>query len=172
MNLLKHPIVVYAVISATSLAVAVGLFLLGGSIAEVTGQQDTLLGISFKAGGALAGFIIVFYLSYKVIVGLYENMGATSTKINIKVYLQTNSQHFARQDTYSATYTIFNEETGETSEHKAQVFWDAGYLTIHAMEIGEKDYLTIKIKNAAQKIWESDSFHSRSPKVINLTSLN
>lgn len=172
MKFLKHPIVVYAVISATSLIVAAFLFIIGGSVAKLAGHDDTLVGISFEAGGALAGFIIVFYVSYKVIIGLYEKLNSVNPRINIKVYLQTNSQHFPRNDNYTASYAIFNEETGESEERIAQILWDAGYLTIHAMEIGEKDYLTVKIKNSSQKTWESDSFHSRSPKVINLTCLN
>jgi hypothetical protein len=62
-DFLERPIGSNIVIFGLSLLAAVILFQFGSSAAEVTGQEGTFLGFTFKAGGALAGFIIIYVLS-------------------------------------------------------------------------------------------------------------
>ncbi|MCU0359744.1 MAG: hypothetical protein MUF75_03340 [Bacteroidia bacterium] len=142
-------------------------------MAEVTGNEKSLLGLSFKAGGAIAGFVIIFWLSQIVVLRFYLNYQQTHSTIHIKVYLTAKSNTFERNDnSYTAEYTIFNEDTGESKSCLTKPFWEAGYLTIMARDVGDKDYITIKISNSRSKSWESDSFHSRSPKIAELTPTN
>ena len=173
MNKLNHPIVYYLIISFISFLCAAALFKLGGSLAEVTGNEKNLIGLSFKAGGAIAGFVIIFWLSQIVIIKLYDIFQNSNTTINVKVYLICKPNSFERNDnSYEAEYIVFNEDTGESIKFTVKPFWEAGYLTVLTKDVGDKDYLTIKIKNSKSKIWESDSFHSRSPKIAELNQLN
>ena len=57
----------YLMIGVFSIIAAILLFNVGSSFAEVTGQQNTVLGVTFKAGGVIAGFLIIFLLSPGVI---------------------------------------------------------------------------------------------------------
>lgn len=170
---MKNPIISYVVITAISLACAIALFLLGGSLAEVTGNADNFLGLGFKASGAIGGFIIIFWLSQRTILKFYENIARPDALINVKVYLTSRPNNFKRNDqTYTAQYTVFNEDTGDSSSFAVEPFWEAGYLTVMAKDVGEKDYLTVKVENSNNELWESDSFHSRSPKITELTKLS
>jgi len=173
MKRLNNPVVSYLIISLISLLCAVALFNLGGSLAEVTGNEKSLMGLSFKAGGAVAGFIIIFWLSQIVIIKLHNNFQKANPTINVKVYLSAKPNNFERNDnSYQAEYLVFNEDSGDTTIYKVRPFWEAGFLTVLAKDLGDKDYLTIKIQNSKNKIWESDSFHSRCPKIAELNQLN
>lgn len=172
MKTLDHPIIYYLVISIVSLACAILLFYLGGSLAEVSGDENGWMGISFKASGGIGGFIIIFWLSQKVILKFSEGQANGDQKINIKVYLQSKEGEFDRSNTtYFAEYNIFNEDTGDNQKFETTPFWEAGFLTVQARNVGDSDYLTIKVKDSADNIWESDSFHSRSPKIAQLQKL-
>lgn len=61
---LESPIGTYLVMGTFSLLAAGIMFLVGGSLAEVSGQEGQLLGFTFKAGGSFGGFIIVLWLSF------------------------------------------------------------------------------------------------------------
>ena len=64
---LERPIISYAIIFVFSIVAAILFFLIGGSVAEISGQGDTFLGLSIKAGGAIAGFVIIFILSIRAV---------------------------------------------------------------------------------------------------------
>ena len=162
MRVLREPIVKYLVIAVFSICAAVILFQIGGSLAEVTGQQDTLLGVSFKAGGAVAGFILIFLISMKAIERLQVE---EERRINVKLHLVGKPERFDRQDTtYVCKYWLFNEETGERQELSSRHRWEAGYLTLDVREVGPDDMIKVRIENAQQKVWESQFFHPRAPK--------
>lgn len=65
----KTPVFIYLVLAGFSTISALLFFHVGGSLAEMVGKPG--YGISFKAGGALAGFLIVFWLSLLGIERLY-----------------------------------------------------------------------------------------------------
>src|SRR5206468_2289550 len=62
-----HFMVQYMIVASCGLLVAFLLFKIGGSFAQVTGQENSVIGVSFEAGGAFAGFLLVFLLSVPVI---------------------------------------------------------------------------------------------------------
>lgn len=165
---LNHPLTYYVTISVISLLCAVALFMLGGSLAEVTGNDESLLGFSFKAGGGVAGFIIIFMLSQNMLLKFKRS----DPSINVKVYLKADPVGFKRGAAYSGEYVIFNSETGTSTVYQVAPFWEAGYLTVLATNIAERDFLSIKIRDVEARIWESDSFHSRCPQVISLNLIN
>ena len=89
-NPLDRPVTDYLVNILCSLVVAVICFKLGGSLAEVSGNEKSFLGLTFKASGALAGFIIVFLLSKKALEKLRREAAARrdAWAIPVKVYVQ------------------------------------------------------------------------------------
>lgn len=173
MKLLNHPVISYIIISVISLACAIALFQLGGSLAEITGNEKNAIGFGFKAGGAIAGFILIFILSQKAINNFQEINRRNNPTINVKIYLQSKPNNFERNGSaYTVEYIIFNEDSGEKKTVSAGYTWEAGYLTVLAKDLGDRDYLTIRVTNDKNNSWESDSFHSRSPKIAELKQLN
>lgn len=114
MRKLDHPLLSYFVICAASLICAFALFQAGGSLAELMGNEDTVLGFGFKAGGAVAGFILIFALSVRTLLKFYDNQRKANPLINIKVYLKANGNGFDKSVSYKAEYTVQNEDTGDS----------------------------------------------------------
>jgi hypothetical protein len=147
--------------------------MVGGSIAEITGEDKTIIGITFRASGAIAGFIIIFYLSTKIIDKL-ERIDRTTKEMimHMKLYLIGKPKNFSRQHKYICKYCTFNEETGIKKNSEIDYRWEAGYLTIDIREIDRYDLIKIYIEDTNNKdIWECDYFHPYAPKVeVNLVT--
>ena len=162
MRLLEHPLAIYLVIGVFSVLTALLFFRLGGSVAEITGQEHTFAGFSFKAGGGLAGFILIFYISHRFIETLQSRFVRTA---NLKVYLVGKPDAFDRRDnTYTCIYSLLNEDTGEKQEVKTMPRWEAGFLTIDVLGVGQNHLISLRIENGQKQVWESDFFHSRASK--------
>ena len=129
MKKLDKPIIAYLIIIVCSTAVSILMFKVGESLAEVTGNSKTLAGLSFKASGSLGGFIIIFWLSQRVILRFSKEM-VSNTKRNMKVYLIGNPEPFEIGAQYECNYTLFDENTGERKEGTSQQRWEAGHLTV------------------------------------------
>lgn len=74
MRLINHPVIAYIIISFVSLGGAFLFFKGAGSFAEVIGPENKMLGFSFRAGGAIAGFIIIFILSKRALLAFDKNL--------------------------------------------------------------------------------------------------
>jgi len=169
----NHPILVYLTISFISLLCAAALFLIGKSIANITGTQASIIGLSYEAGGGIIGFIMVFILSRRTVILLYNKISTINSVTDIKVYLVGNPNNFERDDSsYRAECTIFNEESGKLKSVRTKPFWDAGYLAVKINNINEKDYIKVLIKNSSGVEWTSESFHSKSLIVAGLNKIN
>lgn len=164
MKKFDHPIVAYLVIFIISLISAVLLFQIDGSSAGVDGEVNEF--VKYKAGGAIAGFIIIFLISYKVILHLEEKRKMTPV-INVRVYLLSKSTVFNKSAIYDAEYVIFDSDTGDSETFSTKTFWEAGFLTVFIKGVGEKDYLSVKIIDNTNT-WRTETFHSRSPKIAEL----
>lgn len=75
----KTPIFVYIILVSVSAVSALVFFHLGGSLAEFAGKSKH--GFSFSAGGAIAGFLIVFWVSGLVIERLYGIKSLSSEEL-------------------------------------------------------------------------------------------
>lgn len=162
MRYLDHPVVVYSIMFIFS-AVAAWVFSLGaGSIAEVTRPADEVFGIGFKAGGAVAGFMLIFYMSGRAFSRL-DKVLAKERRINMKLHLVGDPEAFDHQDSsYMCKYSLFDEGTGDRREFDTKHRWEAGYLTLDVREVGANDLITVRIENDQNKVWECDFFHSRA----------
>jgi len=165
MKKFDHPLAAYLIMFLISLIAAILLFQIGGSTAGVQGEVDET--VKFRAGGAIAGFIILFLLSYKVILRLYEDKRKEVAAINVRVYLQSTTAVFNKSLSYNAEYVIFDSDSGDSETFVTKTFWEAGFLTVFIKGVGEKDYLTVKIKDE-DNTWQTETFHSRSPKIAEL----
>lgn len=157
---LEHPTIMYLLIGVVSIFASVILFKVGGSLAEITGQENTIVGFGFKAGGAVGGFLLIFWTSPKVIAMLNNR----EKRISMKLYLIGKPKSFDRSDkTYTCKFWIFNEETGDRKESPSfKPRWEAGFLTIDIKDVGADDMIAAQVKNAQKDVWECDYFLTRA----------
>lgn len=159
----QNVIFLYLVTAGFSTLSALIFFQLGGSLAHITGKTD--FGFGFKAGGAIAGFLIVFWISIKALEKLYGLSALSADFSKMKIYLFGTPENFNRQDSsYKCKYFLYNEETGEKREFDTDFRWENGYLTIDLDDVGQHDLIFVRVQNSENKVWECDYFHSRSPK--------
>jgi hypothetical protein len=155
---LDHPVIRYVIISVTSILAAVIFFRLGGSLAEISNSDSPLLGISFRAGGALAGALIFFLLSYRFI-----EKPAVSTS-RVKLHVTRNPKNFSDSDgnVYTCTGLIFNPETNEQRRVPLITIWEAGLLTLNFVGVSPDEWIGAEIQNQANEIWRVHYFDPKT----------
>lgn len=145
------------ILAAASILVAAACFYLGGIIAEAA-SAGPIMGVTFKAGGALAGFVIAFVLLFYA----YQQIGATSLMIKVTVSLE--SDQFTRKgNTYTATATILKLASGSLAVHDVTAIWEPGGLTVHLRDIEQDDLVMISVMDGNGGRWESDYFSPVCP---------
>jgi len=156
-KLLERPIMIYIIMGTFSVAAAVIFFLIGGSVAEVSGQEGTLLGVGFKAGGALAGFVIIFLLSQRVINDL-RKITAEERDLLREYILRPQVDSFDPTDaTLVCKYRLFDTETGDWGEWKAISFTrEAGGLKVYVKEMKPQHIISVRLENAQNNVWIPD----------------
>jgi hypothetical protein len=153
---LDHPVIRYLVIGLFSVGASVVLFLIGGSLAEVSGNEDTFLGLSFKASGAVGGFLITFWMSLRAL----DRLQPPSEPINFTVYLTGRPQPFSPSDRpYTAVARVFNRRSGEQREFEVQPRWELNHLTIDFRNVQADDLISARVEDAASTAWEFDYFY-------------
>lgn len=145
------------ILALASLVIAGACFYLGGVIAEAA-SASPLMGVTFKAGGALAGFVIAFLLLFYA----YLNIGATSLLLRVTVNLQ-NGQFVRLGKAYAAKVTVLKQASGSRHESDAGAIWEAGGLTVHLRGIEHDDLVMIAVIDGQGGRWESDFFSPLSP---------
>lgn len=164
MKVLDNPVVTYLIIGSFSLFAAWLMFQIGGSLAEVSGQQDSVLGLGFKAGGAFGGFIIVFWLSQRVLKELRETAPKQDPLI-IRVPLLPKPSRFSRSTVYRCTYWVLDPVSGQRKAVKAEPVWEAGVLTVYVRDVGQNESVQVRVEDA-KTVWESDYFSPRTNEVV------
>lgn len=149
MNFLDSPIGRYLIVSVVSLIAAVLLFILGGSLAEITGNQ--FLGFGVKAAGPIAGFLIIFLMSDRAL----RRTPAVVEPLRSKLHVFKTSNNFTENDgnTYTCTAMIYNSSTNKEQRLSAITRWEAGYLTIDFMNLSSNDWIGAEIRNQANQVW-------------------
>ncbi|KAA3618532.1 MAG: hypothetical protein D8M58_21350 [Calditrichaeota bacterium] len=162
---LKNPLITYSIVSVISLIIALIMYLLGGSLAEVTGNADNFYGIGFKASGFLGGFIIIFIVSQSMIIKFSKiEEKLKNQQINLKVYLKGTPEPFKRTIEYKCTYTLFNETSGEKKSNECEHRWEAGFLTLDIPNINSDDLVQVRVSiSGNNKEWRCDYFYPRTP---------
>lgn len=159
-NYLNHPVIRYLVISITSVVAAVIFFKLGGSLAEISNSDSPAVGITFRAGGALAGALIFFLLSYRFIERPQPSVS------QVKLHVTRNPRNFSDNDgnTYTCTGTIFNPETNQERRVPLITRWEAGLLTLNFLGISSSEWIGAEIQNQNQEIWRVHYFDPKTNK--------
>lgn len=162
---LEEPLIKYLIITSVSLICSVLLFKAGGSLAEVTGEQGTLLGFSFKAGGAVAGFIIIFALSFKI----FDKLASQQPHVSInRIYVKGAPKDNGSSDNkYVCTLWLYDTDSGKERTMSPKFGWENGMLTIYLLrsDLRLTDYFKVIIENGTDVKWESETYDSRAPRI-------
>ncbi|HEY3103625.1 MAG TPA: hypothetical protein VGJ69_08530 [Pyrinomonadaceae bacterium] len=155
---LNHPIIRYLIISATSILASVIFFKLGGSLAEISNTSGSFVGLSFKAGGALAGFLIFFLLSYRFIDQ------SANAQIRIKLHVTKQPKNFSDKDgrNYSCTGVVYNPDSNEERRMPLITRWEAGYLTMDFVDLGPNEWIGAEISDQSNQVWRVHYFDPRT----------
>jgi len=161
---LRNPVILYLLVALTSIIAALILFAAGGSIAEVTGDDNNFVGFGFQAGGALAGFIIILMLSVRVLKQLKEfDEPEPISEMSMKFHLKGNPLQFKKNHDYSGKIYLFNEDTGIKDTVNVPEFrWENQALTADIPSIQKNHLIAIKVKNPENQSWECDYFYARA----------
>jgi hypothetical protein len=145
------------ILAAASLFIAAACFYLGGIIAEAASATQ-IMGVTFKAGGALAGFVI----SFSILFYAYRSIGGTSLILKVAVIPQTG-QFTRTGNVFKAKTTLLKHASGEKAEYDSDAIWEAGALTVHLRDIEQDDLVMIVLTDTAGGRWESDFFSPLCP---------
>lgn len=147
------------ILAATSLGIAVACFFVGGMIAEAA-SHDPIMGITFKAGGSLAGFLI----SFVVLFVSYQKLKVIT--VDLMVAVSPHSGSFVRtENAFKAKTTVRKYSSGAKTELDTDAIWAAGNLTVHLRDIEQDDLVMIRITDGNGGSWESDFFSPLCPEI-------
>ena len=158
-----RPIISYAIIFFFSIVAALLFFLIGGSVAEISGQGDTFLGLSIKAGGAIAGFVIIFILSLRVIERLNKIMPKDDDSRLLREFILRIHQPPTGTSTSAleCSYCLYDRDEGEWGKWKPVAYVrDPAGLIIFINEMSPKYNLRVKLVDNQNHEWTSTEDHS------------
>ncbi len=152
------------ILAVAALIIATACFFLGGIIAEVT-KSTPIQGLTFKAGGALAGFLISFAALFFALQKLEPDPRRPSY-LMLTVAVTLGSKKLPRTGQYRATITVLKPLTGIKEVQQTNAIWTAGNLTVHLLNIERDDLVMIVLTDEKSSQWESEYFSPLSPTVI------
>jgi hypothetical protein len=154
--LLDHALVRYIVTATVSLIVAILLFHIAGSVAELTKSSATT-GITVQAGGAFAGFVITFTMSERF-MNKTEALRKTA-RFNTILYVVKKPKNFSRREgQFTCTGYFYNRETNEKRESNLSPHWEAGVLTLDFLGVRPNELIGAKI-DLGDRVWHIDDFN-------------
>jgi len=151
-----RPVIDYLVIIVCSLAVALLCFWLGDSLARVSGNDASLLGFTFEAGGALAGFLIIFALSQRVLERL--RTARDMLAVPVSVYVETQSKFAPPASKYRCEAKLYNVDTGETRTLPMQPGWENGALRFDLRDVLLAESVSAIISDDRNQQWYLEDF--------------
>ena len=151
-----RPVVDYLIIIISSLVVALICFKLGDSLAKVSGNDTTLVGFTFEAGGALAGFLIVFALSQRLLERLRKAQDTLS--IPISVYVEAQPKFDPPASKYRCEATLFNSSTGESRTLPMQPGLENGSLRFNLQDVLLAEFVSAMISDDQNRQWYLEDF--------------
>ena len=147
------------VLAGASLVIATACFFLGGIIAEAA-SASPIMGVTFKTGGALAGFLI----SFGALFYGYKNINDTSLILKVAVTLQEGT--FSKRDNlFSARMTVLKSISGAKATSDTEAIWEAGNLTVHLRDLEQDDLVMIQVTDSKGGRWKSEFFSPFCPKI-------
>lgn len=170
MKALHEPLVKYLIIFVLSFGAALVSFEIGGSIAKIAGEEGEIAKLSFEAGGAIAGFLIIFLFSLKAIRYLEKNIPVAIKKIHL---LSAPKRSEFVNNSFRCKIRLYDQENGDERELAPRLGWEAGFLTIYLKpnDIRPTDYYMIVLNDGNGKTWQSETNDINAPR-ISLTLLS
>lgn len=164
MKALHEPLIKYLIIFILSFVAAIVAFQLGGSLAEIAGEERKIAKFSFKAGGAIAGFIIIFVISIKAVSTLEKYNPVAIKKIHL---LNTPKRSELADNSYTCNVRLYDQEYGDERELTPNIGWEAGFLTIYLRpnDIRPTDYYMVVLKDSSGRTWHSETNDVNAPRV-------
>lgn len=155
----NNPITKVLLLAGFSFVGAAFFWLVGGTVAEVTGKTG-ILGLTFKAGGGLAGFLIVFFSLFIA----FERLAGRSKFLMVS--LIGSPVNFVKAgNTYNGTYMILRPQSQTKHEYHFEARWQAGSLTVDIPNVAQEDLIKIVVSNQHGDSWESEYFPAFSPRI-------
>jgi hypothetical protein len=152
-----EPLVRIVVLFALSVAAATLFYFLGGSLASASGNSDTILGFSFKATGAIGGFVIIFALSVYSMSKFKDNPPVLEP-LDVLKFRVRGHPSFSRNDNYAVVCTI-SPQSGADQELRPYATLDQQHLIFELKKIHHDDSIRVKITNQQDVSWEISSFN-------------
>jgi hypothetical protein len=147
-------------LAGASLTIASACYFLGGMIAEAA-SATPIMGVTFKATGSIAGFLIAFGALFLA----YRKMNVTL--LTLRVAVRTRKGKFPKAGSpFTARITIIKQASGNQHQQDAIVIWEAGALIVHLRDIEDDDLVMIALTDAAGTAWQSEFFSPLRPEVI------
>ncbi|SRR6266404_5466483 len=153
-----HPVGRFLIIGTFSVAAAYLFWQIGGNFAKVTGKENTVTGTSFELGGAIAGFVSVFWLSNLVLSKLYSQ----SYNRLVTAFL-TPREWFAKDSGYSCKLSIYDRESGSERTLDVVPRRANGHLTVDIRDLSTRESFIIELTNTSGDKWRSENTHPAAP---------
>lgn len=165
----------FIVMGVFSTVAAVLFFLIGGSVARVTGEESLLLQATFEAGGALAGFIIVFLLSHRAYARILE-IGGSSQKQLRQYILRVPTEGYNPQDPgLECKYKLYDRELGGWDESWKPIGFikgGEGSLQVYVAEMSQRNTIRFLLQDSQERTWQSSEDLSFGVTPVHMDRLN
>lgn len=167
----ERPLGSTIVMLVLSTIAAVIFFQIGGSAARVTGQEGTVLGVGFEAGGAVAGFLLIFLFSTRQVEQQRRARPAERLLREYELRTPPNAQALApTDDRVACEYRLYDREDGGWGPWKSIGFVRNGSgLKITVSEMAPQHVIQVRITDGARGRWVSVEDHPFGVSPIYLT---
>lgn len=156
-DFLERPIVSYIVLGMFSVAAALIFFQVGGSVAEVYGQEGTLIEAGFKAGGALGGFVIILLISLRIINSLRAVMPEERRLLKEYILRVREDPLDPPGEGLTCSYRLFDQEAGKWGEWQdIDYVKQGGGLRIYVAEMNQRHIIGVRLKSERNVVWVSE----------------
>jgi hypothetical protein len=148
-----EPLVVYLVLFGVSLGAAVLFYFLGGSVAEVSGNSESILGVGFQVTGAAAIFIVFFLMSDRTVKKLTRR-----APMDLSVRLKGKPKRLSKGQSYRARYHVDGDEWTDVEPR-----WDGEFLVLDLRRVPSDRKIKAKVENDEGQAWLVDAFFIHEP---------
>lgn len=157
-DILELPMVSFIVMGIFSTIAAIIFFQISGSVASVTAEDNQLLQASIEAGGALAGFIIVFSLSHRAYSRIRELDGGSSRRLREYILRVPTNGYNPRDPGLLCQYKLYDQESGgwdQEWKRTAIIKGGEGTLKVHIAEMQEDNIVRFTLQDSQGHHWAS-----------------
>lgn len=157
-EVLEQPMVSFIVMGTFSTVAAVIFFQIGGSVASVTAEDNLLLQASLEAGGALAGFIIVFLVSHRAYSRILQMAPGSARRLREYILRVPRNGYNPQDPGLACKYKLYDRTRGgwdEQWQEAAIIRGGEGSLKIYVAEMQEDRTVRFLLQDSRGHTWHS-----------------